>query len=41
MMYVQRDLRDRFRMLSDAINIIALIGPRQCGKTISWPLFVK
>ncbi|MDG6225965.1 MAG: ATP-binding protein [Candidatus Thermoplasmatota archaeon] len=32
-MYVQRDLSDRFRMLSDAINIIALVGPRQCGKT--------
>jgi predicted AAA+ superfamily ATPase len=40
-MYVQRDLEDHFRLLSSAAKIIAVVGPRQCGKTTFLDHFSK
>jgi uncharacterized protein len=32
-MYVRRELTDRFQKIASAYNVVALVGPRQSGKT--------
>jgi hypothetical protein len=40
-MYVARNLEGMFKLISDAVKIVALVGPRQCGKTTFLDRFSK
>lgn len=40
-MYVSRDIRGRFEKIASAYNIVALVGPRQAGKTTFLKEMVK